>query len=489
MSSDTSEGTVTITALDFLPSNWNVSQTVYVTGVDDIIIDGDITYSILLGSATSADINWNGVNPSDVSVINYDNDASTPPPLATTTISSFSVSPTAIVSGNTAILSWTSANATLCVAGGSWSGNKSVTGSETVGPFTTSVATTIVFDISCGNTLGTTTASTTLSVTPTPAVVTTTSGGGGGGGRSGGPCIGYGCSATGGSSVPADVWILIDTVSSGGVASLPAKVCKYDDFLTSFMKMGISNDPNDVKKLQYFLNTYEAANLPVNGEFDLLTETAVRSFQVKYLEEVLSPWGTTTPTGIVYITTTAAINRIFCGYNPEYRAGDLDNVLEDVLYTPIDNSSEFDGVVGLNSSSSTSTVPINANIGAIFGSISGKILDLFEGIPWYPVLIAILVLLGTGLIVHSILIKDITSGIAAMSLIRGASLIGAGTLLNVANTLAYMLDPEWFASRTSLSLGWVLGLDLMNLLAFAFLCMFLLAMLLGRSMKKLVNTV
>ena len=410
--------------------------------------------------------------------------------IPTSTIGSFSISPTTIVSGSNATLSWTSSNTTLCVASGSWSGNKSVAGSETVGPFNSSVATNFVFNISCGNALGTTTTSTTLSVTPpAPATVPAASSGGGGGGRSGGPCIGYGCTATGGSSVPADVWILIDTVSSGGTASGPAKVCKYDDFLTSFMKKGISNNPNDVKKLQYFLNIYEAANLPVNGEFDLSTENAVKAFQAKYTESVLLPWGTTTPTGIVYITTTAEINRIFCGDNPEYRAGDLDNVLDNVLYTPVDNINQFEGVVGFNSSSSTSTIANNPNIGAVFGSISGKILDIVKTVPWYPILVLILVLLGTGLVVHSILIKDIASGTAIMSLIRGSAILGAGTLLNTANTLTYMLDSDWFTSHTELGLSWVLGLDLVNLLSLAFLCMFLLIMLLSRSMKKLVNTV
>ncbi|MFA6095827.1 MAG: hypothetical protein WC767_03225, partial [Candidatus Paceibacterota bacterium] len=260
-SSDTSEGIVSTPLLTFTPANWSVFQTVTVTGVDDAAIDGDITYAILLGAASSADVNWNGVNPSDVSIVNFDNDTGTST-VATTTISSFSVSPSAITSGGSVTLSWASANATLCVAGNSWSGNKSVTGSETVGPFTVSTATTFTFDISCGNASGTTTASTTLSVTPPAPLAAASSSGGGGGGRSGGPCVGYGCAARGGSgggsTVPADVWILIDSVSSGGSASGPVKVCKYDDFLTSFMKRGISNDPNEVRKLQYFLNTYEA---------------------------------------------------------------------------------------------------------------------------------------------------------------------------------------------------------------------------------------
>jgi hypothetical protein len=74
-SSDATEGTVSSASLTFTSVNWNTPQTVTVTGVNDAIVDGDITYSIVLAAATSADANYNGVNPSDVSVINTDNDA------------------------------------------------------------------------------------------------------------------------------------------------------------------------------------------------------------------------------------------------------------------------------------------------------------------------------------------------------------------------------------------------------------------------------
>src|SRR5205814_1501526 len=55
--------------------NWNTPQTVTVTGIDDFVDDGDIGYSIVTGAATSTDGNYSGLNSSDVSVTNADNDA------------------------------------------------------------------------------------------------------------------------------------------------------------------------------------------------------------------------------------------------------------------------------------------------------------------------------------------------------------------------------------------------------------------------------
>ena len=44
-SSDTTEGTVAPASLTFTTANWNVAQTVTVTGVDDAVDDGDIAYT------------------------------------------------------------------------------------------------------------------------------------------------------------------------------------------------------------------------------------------------------------------------------------------------------------------------------------------------------------------------------------------------------------------------------------------------------------
>jgi hypothetical protein len=75
-SSDTTEGTVSSSSLVFTPANWNVAQTVTVSGVDDALLDGDIAYSIVTAAAASADSNYSGLNAADVSVTNTDNDAS-----------------------------------------------------------------------------------------------------------------------------------------------------------------------------------------------------------------------------------------------------------------------------------------------------------------------------------------------------------------------------------------------------------------------------
>ena len=73
-SSNTNEGTVNVSNLTFTAANWNIAQTVTVSGVDDLLIDGNQTYSIVLASATSSDANYNGLNPNDVTVVNNDND-------------------------------------------------------------------------------------------------------------------------------------------------------------------------------------------------------------------------------------------------------------------------------------------------------------------------------------------------------------------------------------------------------------------------------
>jgi formylglycine-generating enzyme required for sulfatase activity len=76
-SSDTGEGTVNTATLTFTSGNWNSAQTVTVTGVNDDVDDGDQVYSVVLAVASSSDSNYNGLNPSDVSVSNSDNDAAT----------------------------------------------------------------------------------------------------------------------------------------------------------------------------------------------------------------------------------------------------------------------------------------------------------------------------------------------------------------------------------------------------------------------------
>ncbi|MFA6127960.1 MAG: choice-of-anchor L domain-containing protein [Bacteroidales bacterium] len=74
-SGNTAEGTVSPSSLTFTTANWGTPQTVTVTGVNDALMDGDIAYSIVTALATSTDPDYNGIDASDVSVTNTDDDS------------------------------------------------------------------------------------------------------------------------------------------------------------------------------------------------------------------------------------------------------------------------------------------------------------------------------------------------------------------------------------------------------------------------------
>jgi hypothetical protein len=91
--------------------------------------------------------------------------------------------------------------------------------------------------------------------------------------------------------------------------------------ITEFMSYGANNSPDQVMRLQQFLNLELGLTLAITGEFDAPTFTAVKAFQLKYAEKVLAPWigiagsGISTiadATGIVYMTTAWMINEIIC---------------------------------------------------------------------------------------------------------------------------------------------------------------------------------
>ncbi len=86
-SGNPAEGLPSAASLTFLPSNWNVPQTVIVTGVDDLIDDGDVSYTIVTANAVSDDPAFAGVNPSNVAIVNLDDDTA-----------GFDVSPTILLS-------------------------------------------------------------------------------------------------------------------------------------------------------------------------------------------------------------------------------------------------------------------------------------------------------------------------------------------------------------------------------------------------------
>ncbi|CUR30418.1 hypothetical protein PL9214290008 [Planktothrix tepida PCC 9214] len=73
-SSNPKEGTLSTSLLTFNSSNWNLPQTFTLTGIDDLGVDGDIIYQIITAAIQSNDINYNNLNPDDITVTNLDND-------------------------------------------------------------------------------------------------------------------------------------------------------------------------------------------------------------------------------------------------------------------------------------------------------------------------------------------------------------------------------------------------------------------------------
>lgn len=80
-SSDVSEATVSTPTLTFTSAG-PLTQTVTVTGVDDAVNDGDVTFDVTLAAAASADLGFDGVDPDDVTVTVTDDES--PPPAGTT---------------------------------------------------------------------------------------------------------------------------------------------------------------------------------------------------------------------------------------------------------------------------------------------------------------------------------------------------------------------------------------------------------------------
>lgn len=75
VSTDTpTEGSVSPTQLTFTSVNWMAPQLVTVTGVNDDLKDGERDYLVLLGSATSTDAKYSGLDAADVTAKNIDND-------------------------------------------------------------------------------------------------------------------------------------------------------------------------------------------------------------------------------------------------------------------------------------------------------------------------------------------------------------------------------------------------------------------------------
>lgn len=134
-----------------------------------------------------------------------------------------------------------------------------------------------------------------------------TTGGGGGGGGGGGSLSGN----------RHDVSGLLGTSNGGGEVLGAAIGPSCGNYLNSYIKKGAKNDPEEVKKLQSFLNEFMGANLSLTGVYGSQTISWVHKFQTLHSNAILAPWtsaglSTNESTGYVYKTTKRWINILKC---------------------------------------------------------------------------------------------------------------------------------------------------------------------------------
>jgi len=72
ISSDETEGIPSTNQLIFTTANWNVPQTVTVTGQPDGVQDGNVVYTIFVGPSTSLDPNYDGLPAQLIGATNFD---------------------------------------------------------------------------------------------------------------------------------------------------------------------------------------------------------------------------------------------------------------------------------------------------------------------------------------------------------------------------------------------------------------------------------
>jgi hypothetical protein len=73
-SSDPTEGTIQVDEVVFTQDDWNVPQTIVITGQDDEAVDGHQGYNITTLPAESSDPQYSGVDAADIAVANLDDD-------------------------------------------------------------------------------------------------------------------------------------------------------------------------------------------------------------------------------------------------------------------------------------------------------------------------------------------------------------------------------------------------------------------------------
>jgi hypothetical protein len=192
------------------------------------------------------------------------------------------------------------------------------------------------------------------------------------------------------------------------------------------MRIDRDNNPNEVKKLQRFLNEKEGQRLVVNGVFDDYTYDAVSAFQLKYSEDVLAPWGITDSTGYVYKTTLKKINELECSK--------ISSVLEQV------SDKVSIGSIGDSGTSTLNIAPDYSNFAGVFGAMTSGMEKIIKGILWYPLLILVLLAVALGSSIRAYFIKDKSNLKYRNSSIASGIAMAVASLMNAFNNMSFIRD-------------------------------------------------
>jgi hypothetical protein len=105
--------------------------------------------------------------------------------------------------------------------------------------------------------------------------------------------------------------------NQGQVLGASTENLSCEPYLKEYIKFGAKNNPEEVKKLQTFLNQFFEINIPITGFYGTTTFDWVKKFQAHQEAGTLKPWevaglSTDGPTGYVYKTTKRWINILKC---------------------------------------------------------------------------------------------------------------------------------------------------------------------------------